>query len=348
MRLTTAGLLRLVRLAACATTAWSTACVAVVWYLTRGVPPGVVVASGAQIEFEGTLARRQARIRWERDSPGAVMWRVRTREAEMPDIPQDIDISKPHPARMYDYYLGGKNHFAADRETADKMVPTARTAARENRGFLGRAVRYLTAEAGIRQFLDIGTGLPTTGNVHEVAQAVAPSSRVVYVDNDPLVLAHARALLTSSPEGRSAYIQADLRDPQAILDDPATRDVLDFDRPVALVLAAVLHFMPDHFQPATAIATLLDALPSGSYLIASHATAEHVPESDLVKATRAYQASGVPWQPRDSDDFAKLAFGRLDLIPPGVVLVSQWRPDSDGPFPAPSEVNCYGGVALKP
>jgi len=143
---------------------------------------------------------------------------------------------------MYDYLLGGKNHFAADRETAEKLLvsmPSARTGPRENRAFMGRAVRYLAEEAGIRQFLDIGTGLPTTNAVHEVAQAVAPSSRVVYADNDPLVLAHARALLTSSPEGRTAYLHADLRDPKAILNDAATRKVLDFGQPIALLLVAV-------------------------------------------------------------------------------------------------------------
>jgi len=268
----------------------------------------------------------------------------------MSELPHDIDTSKPHPARMYDYYLGGKNHFAADRETAEAFLasaPNTRTAARENRAFLARAVRYLAGEAGIRQFLDIGTGLPTAGNVHEVAQAAAPESHIVYVDNDPLVLAHARALLASSPEGRTAYIEADLRDPRAILDDPVTREVLDFGRPVALVLAAVLHFMPDEFEPAAALGTLLDALPPGSYLVASHATGEHIAESTKTGATRAYQSSGVPFQPRDSDVFAKLVFAGLDLVPPGVVLVSEWRPDTDEPRPAPSEVNCYGGVARK-
>jgi hypothetical protein len=208
-------------------------------------------------------------------------------------------------------------------------------------------VRYLAGEAGIRQFLDIGTGLPTTGNVHEVAQAAAPESRIVYVDNDPLVLAHARALLTSSPEGRTAYIEADLKDPQAILDNPVTREALDFGQPVALILAAVLHFLPDEYQPAAAVATLVEALPRGSYLVASHATGEHVAESTRTGATRAYRSSGVPFQPRDSDVFAKLAFGGLDLVPPGVVLVSEWRPASKGPRPAPDEVNCYGGVARK-
>src|ERR1700756_4964363 len=151
----------------------------------------------------------------------------------------EIDTSKPHAARMYDYLLGGKDHFAIDRETAEKgikLMPTGRTAARENRAFLGRAVRYLVAEAGIRQFLDIGTGLPSANNVHEVAQNVAPSCRVVYVDNDPIVLAHARALLTSAPEGRTAYIHADFREPERILADHATRQTLDFAKPVALML----------------------------------------------------------------------------------------------------------------
>ena len=259
-------------------------------------------------------------------------------------------MSRPHPARMYDYYLGGKNHFAADREVAEKLlasVPSGRTGARENRAFLGRAVRYLTAEAGVRQFLDIGTGLPTTNNVHEVAQAAAPSARVVYVDNDPLVLAHARALLASSPEGRTAYIQADLRDPTVILNDPVTRDVLDFGQPIALMLVAVLHFMPDEFKPAAAIATLLDALPSGSYLVASHLTAEHDPAGSAA-GMRTYQAAGVPIQLRDSAEFAALAFTGLELVPPGVVLVSEWRPTGMGPRPTAAEVNCYGGVAHKP
>ena len=213
----------------------------------------------------------------------------------MPEIPPEIDTSKPHPARMYDYFIGGKNHFAADRETAAKVLqnsPSTRTAARENRAFLGRAVRYLAAEAGIRQFLDIGTGLPTTSNVHEVAQAVAPSSRVVYTDNDPMVLAHARALLTSAPEGRTAYIHADLRDPAAILSDPATRDVLDFSQPIALMLVAVLHFIPDEDNPAAILATLLDALPSGSYLVASHSTAEHAP-GDTMSAGVETGAAGA-------------------------------------------------------
>jgi len=267
-------------------------------------------------------------------------------EAAVPEI----DTSKPHPARMYDYYLGGKNHFAADRETAEKGLASwqsGRVAARENRAFLGRAVRFLAAEAGIRQFLDIGTGLPTTGNVHEVAQAAAPDSRVVYADNDPLVLAPARALLTSSPEGRTAYIHADLRDPGSILSDPSVREVLDFGQPVALMLVAVLHFVPDEFNPAQVMATLTGALPPGSYLVASHITGEHDPDGPAAGA-RAYRAAGLPAQLRDSGEFAQLAFSGLDLVPPGVVLVSEWRPEGDGPRPTPAEVSWYGGVARIP
>ncbi len=268
----------------------------------------------------------------------------------MTEMPAEIDTSRPHSARMYDYYLGGKNHFAADREAADKVLagmPTSRTFARENRDFLGRAVRYLAGEAGIRQFLDIGTGLPATNSVHEVAQAVAPECRVLYADNDPLVLVHARALLTSSPEGRTAYVQADLRDPAAILADPVTRDVLDFSRPVALMLVAVLHFIQDDDGPAEILKTLIDALPSGSYLVATHLSGEH-DRAAMEAAAVAYQRAGVRGQARDSDDFARLVFDGLELVPPGVTLVSEWRPDEEAVRPAPAEVNCYGGVARKP
>ena len=271
-------------------------------------------------------------------------------EAEMPEMSPEINTSEPHPARIYDYFIGGKNHFEADRETAAAVLrrsPAAHIAARENRSFLGRAVGYLTAEAGIRQFLDIGTGLPTTNSVHEVVQAVAPSARIVYGDNDPLVLAHARALLTSAPEGRTAYIHTDLRDPAAIVSHPVVRDVLDFSRPIALTLVAILHFIPDEDKPAEIIATLLDALPAGSYLVASHGTHEH-DRARFAAGQDAYKASGVTARARDSADFARLAFSGLQLVPPGVVLVSEWRPDSPEPHPTPAEVGIYGGVARLP
>jgi SAM-dependent methyltransferase len=268
----------------------------------------------------------------------------------MPEIPAEISTSEPHPARIYDYFIGGKNHFAADRETAAKVLrrsPSAYIAARENRSFLGRAVRYLTAEAGIRQFLDIGSGLPTTRNVHEVAQEIAPSAHVVYADNDPLVLAHARALLTSAPEGRTAYIHADLRDPAAILSHPDTRAALDFGQPIALMLVAVLHFVPDEFKPAEIIAGLIDALPPGSYLVASHLTTEHDPVATSA-GQQTMREAGMTMQKRDSADFARLAFSGLELVPPGMVLVSEWRPTGIDRRPLPSEVNCYGCVARKP
>jgi len=267
------------------------------------------------------------------------------REAQTPGA----DTSRPHPARIYDYALGGKDNFAADREVAEKAwasMPAGRTAARENRSFLGRAVRYLAGEQGIRQFLDIGTGLPSTGNVHEVAQQVAPESRIVYVDNDPLVLAHARALLTSTPEGRTAYIQADLRDPAGILAAPAAREVLDFTQPVALMLVAVLHFIQDDDNPAGIIKTLVEALPTGSFLAATHLTGEHDREG-WAAIERDYRAAGMTAQWRDGDMFARLTFTGLELAPPGLVLVSEWRPDTDGPRPSPAEVSFYGGVARK-
>ena len=262
----------------------------------------------------------------------------------------EIDTTKPQAARMYDYYLGGKDNFAADRETAQalmKIVPTIRAAARENRAFLGRAVRYLVAEAGIRQFLDIGTGLPSANNVHEVAQRVAPSCRIVYVDNDPLVLAHARALLTSSSEGKTAYIHADFREPERVLADPATWQTLDFTKPVALMLVAVLHFVRDADRPRQIVETLLGALPSGSYLVASHATPEHDPAGGAA-AAQLYNKQGVPFQFRLADELARIAFQDLEMVDPGLVPVSEWRPDGDAPIPLPAEIAWDGGVARKP
>ena len=252
-------------------------------------------------------------------------------------------------ARVYDFWLGGKDNFAADRAVADRVAaayPDIRIAVRAQRAFLARSVHFLVTQAGIRQFLDIGTGLPTANNTHEVAQAVAPTSRIVYVDNDPLVLAHARALLTSTPEGRTAYIHADLRDPASILNDPVTREVLDFDQPIALMLIAILHMIPDEEKPAELLATLLDALPSGSYVVASHITGEH--NAGAASSERTFQQGGMAAQWRDSDVFARLTFNGLDLVPPGVVLTSEWRNDDPSPRPTPADVSAYGGVARKP
>jgi hypothetical protein len=267
-------------------------------------------------------------------------------DAERPAV--EIDQSKPHSARMYDYYLGGKNHYAVDRETAERAIRSwrgIRTAAVENRAFMARAVRYLVADAGIRQFLDIGTGLPTTDNVHEVAQRIAPDSRIVYADNDPIVLAHARALLTSDPRGATAYIQADLREPETILNHPATRSTLDFSKPIALMLVAILHFLVDEDRPAEIVRTLVDALPAGSFLVASHITAEHDPEG-VHGLEQTYRQSGVQGQARNAADFQRIAFTGLELAEPGVVLVSEWRPERPH-RPTAAEVNGYGGVAKK-
>jgi S-adenosyl methyltransferase len=180
-----------------------------------------------------------------------------------------------------------------------------------------------------------------------VAQEIAPAARVVYADNDPLVLTHARALLTSAPEGRTAYIHADLRDPDAILSHPDTRAVLDFGQPIALMLVAILHFIPDESKPAEIIATLVDVLPSGSYLVPSHLTTEHNPDATSA-GRQTMREAGMTMQKRDSGVFAALAFSGLELVPPGVTLASEWRPAGTGPRPLPSEVNCYAGVGRKP
>ena len=261
----------------------------------------------------------------------------------------EIDQTKPHPARAYDYYLGGKNYYAVDRDLGDRTMqlwPAVRIAARENRAFLARAVRYLVAEKGIRQFLDVGTGLPTTDNVHEVAQRFAPESRIVYVDNDPIVLAHARALLTSDPRGATAYIQADLREPEKILGDPAVRATLDFTKPIALMLVAILHFVVDEDGSAEVVRTLVDALPPGSYLVASHITAEHDPDG-VYRVERTYRQSGVPAQARTAAELERLVFTGLELVDPGVVLVSEWRHNRPH-RPTAAQVSWYGGVAEKP
>jgi hypothetical protein len=264
------------------------------------------------------------------------------------DAAKKIDISKAHSARMYDYFLGGKDNFAADREIASmalKAWPAMRTAARENRAFLGRSVRYLTEEAGITQFLDIGSGLPGVGNVHEVAQQVNPAARVVYVDNDPIVLTHGRALLVSKPEGRSVYIEADMREPDKILNHPVTRDTLDFTKPIGLMVVSVLHFITDDDQVARIIGPLIDALPPGSYVTASHATTEFIPAA--AEAGQVYNRGGVDVAGRDHDVFADLVLPGLTLVPPGLVVVSEWRPEEGAVLPPRADVSIYGAVARK-
>ncbi|MEV7266888.1 SAM-dependent methyltransferase [Micromonospora aurantiaca] len=264
-----------------------------------------------------------------------------------------IDTTVAHPARRYNYWLGGKDNFQADRDSGDAMAarfPTIRISALENRRFLRRAVRHLAGEAGIRQFLDIGTGIPTADNTHEVAQSTDPCARVVYVDNEPIVLAHARALLTSSPEGATAYLDADLRDPERILAHPDLRRTLDLSQPVALMLLAVLHFVPDGEDPYAIVGRLLDALPAGSYLAASHATHDYLPEELAAEAKAAARGGGPHGviNLRSREEVVRF-FDGLELVEPGVCSVAEWRADGE-PEPRPSvvDVSMYGGVARKP
>ncbi|GIE91596.1 SAM-dependent methyltransferase [Actinoplanes regularis] len=260
-----------------------------------------------------------------------------------------LDTTVANPARRYDYWLGGKDNFAADRESGDAIeavYPAIRTAAVENRMFLRRAVRYLATEAGIRQFLDIGTGLPTAENTHQVAQEINPTSRIVYVDNDPLVLAHARALLTSQPAGRTAYIEADLREPAEIFNAEELVDILDLREPVALLLVAVMHFVPDDEQAYTVVKTLTNALPADSCLVVSHATYDFLP-ADIADVFTAKSLPGAgDFTGRSREQFLRF-FDGLDLIAPGAEMVSQWRPESSSASP-PKPVSVYGAVARKP
>jgi S-adenosyl methyltransferase len=260
-------------------------------------------------------------------------------------LPPSIDSSVAHPARRYDYWLGGKDNFAADRESGDAIAakfPAIRTAVLENRRFLRRAVTYLAGSAGIRQFLDIGTGLPTADNTHDVAQAIAPASRVVYVDNDPLVLVHARALLAGSAQGATAYVNADLRDPEKILDDRELRQTLDFSQPVALMLIAILHFIAEEEDPYAIVRRLVDALPSGSYLVISHATSDYLPPALVADISAGKHGQG---RLRTKAELARF-FEGLELVAPGVVPLAEWRAeDETGSRPTAAETAMYAGLA---
>jgi len=242
--------------------------------------------------------------------------------------PLPFDTSVAHQARVYDYMLGGKDNYAADRAAADasiKIWPDIALGAQANRAFLGRAVRYLAGEAGIRQFLDIGTGIPTAGNTHQVAQAIAPESRVVYVDYDPVVLAHARALLTSTGEGATEYIDADVRNTDNILAQAAR--LLDFTKPVAVTLLALLHALPDSDDPYAIVAKLMGAVPPGSYLAISHAAADLLDMEMLESikdAWRGKMQQQIIWRTREQ---VARFFEGTDLIDPGLVRVEEWRPD---------------------
>jgi O-methyltransferase involved in polyketide biosynthesis len=251
-----------------------------------------------------------------------------------------VDTTVPHSARIWNYWLDGKDNYAADREAGEAYLavfPGITVVARTSRDFLTRAVRYLAADAGLRQFLDIGTGLPTENNTHEVAQRVAPQSRIVYVDNDPLVLAHARALLTSSPEGGCEYLDADIRDPAAILAAAA----LDFTRPVALMLMGIMgHFTDSEAYPI--VTDLMAGLPSGSYLALYDGADTN---EAFNRAQQGYNDSGaVPYYLRSPERFERY-FEGLELVEPGVVPVPDWRPDPDA---EPVEVYSYCGVGRKP
>ena len=257
-----------------------------------------------------------------------------------------IDTSTAHPARVYDYWLGGKDNFAADREAGDQALqayPQLAEAVQSNRAFLARAVRYLTGEAAIRQFLDIGTGIPAANNTHQVAQREAPDSSIVYVDNDLMVLRHAQALLKSTPQGACDYIQADLRNPEAILAEAAR--TLDFGKPVALMLLAVLQFIPDSEDPYALVSRLLAALPSGSYLVVSHPTDDFNPNRQGESIQRYNERVADQATLRGHDETERF-FAGLNIVAPGVVAVAEWRPDSDLDAARPSSMWC--GVARKP
>ena len=255
-----------------------------------------------------------------------------------------IDTRVPHSARIWNYWLGGKDNFAVDREAGDmvrQIFPGIVDAACYSRAFLGRAVRYLAGEAGIRQFLDVGTGLPTVDNTHDIAQQVAPESRIAYVDNDPMVLAHARALLTTTPQGATQYVHADLRDPDEIARGAA--QTLDFTQPIAIMLLGIMGHIGDDDEALSIVKRLLDTVPSGSYLALSDGTntSEAVTESH-----RQYNDSGaIPYHLRSPELIARF-FDGLELVEPGVVPFTHWRPDPDGGPPA--EVDGYCGVARKP
>jgi len=241
----------------------------------------------------------------------------------------EFDTSMAHQARIYDYLLGGKDNYAADRVAGGKMLeiyPDTAFTARANRAFLGRAVRYLAGEAGIRQFLDIGTGIPTAGNTHQVAQKIAPESRVVYVDYDPIVLAHARALLTSRTNGATAYVDSDLRDTGKILAHAG--EVLDFTEPVAVTLLSILHAVVDADDPHAIVATLMDAVPPGSYLAISHAGSDLIEPEALQALYDSWKGRlQQPFQWRSREEVARF-FAGMDLAEPGLVRVDDWRPDS--------------------
>jgi hypothetical protein len=266
---------------------------------------------------------------------------------DQPGQRPQLDTSVASIARIYDYWLGGKDNFKADRDAAEQMIqqyPDIVTGVRKNRAFLGRAVHYLAAEAGIRQFLDIGTGLPSSNNTHEIAQRAAPDARIVYVDNDPIVFSHAQALLTSTPEGACAYVDADIRDTGKILKDAA--NLLDFSRPVAVCLIMILQFIPDEDDPVSIVRALVDAIPSGSYLTVAHPASDvdqHVGPALRQLSTRMGGTRAVPRTHQQISRF----FDGLEMVEPGLVQLHRWRPGT-GLDDTGRDLAAYGAVARKP
>ncbi|MFE3164974.1 SAM-dependent methyltransferase [Streptomyces sp. NPDC059224] len=256
--------------------------------------------------------------------------------------PVEIDTSKPHPARIYDYLLGGKDNYEVDRKAGDQLAavaPEVWISVRANRGFLRRAVRHVV-DSGVRQILDVGTGLPTSPNVHEVAQEAAADVRVAYVDNDPIVKAHADALLNRA--GTTSIVLADLRDPKSVVEHPEVRRIIDFDQPVALFLVAILHFIRDAEEPERIVATLRDALPAGSFLVLSHATDDFAERSE---AQAVYNNATASMNLRTRARVEQF-FDGFELVEPGLVQVPFWRPDTTPPDGS-REIGFYGGVAVK-
>jgi hypothetical protein len=259
-----------------------------------------------------------------------------------------FDTSVAHPARIWDYLLGGKGNFAADRAAADHVIeatPVVVSVARADRAFLASVVHHLAADLGIRQFLDIGTGLPTANNTHEVAQKAAPESRVVYVDNDPIVLAHARALLTSNPRGATAYIDADARDTSAILTTAAK--TLDFSQPVAVMLLGILLFIPDGDDPWAITTQLMDAVPPGSYLAISHGASDIQAQAVATASSRYNEHSAVAMRLRTRPEFTRF-FDGLDLVPPGVAPINHWQPRPRPHQPHGAALPAYAALGRKP
>ncbi|MFC0003782.1 SAM-dependent methyltransferase [Micromonospora siamensis] len=259
-----------------------------------------------------------------------------------------VDATVPHSARVYDFWLGGKDNFAVDRAMGAAMteaIPTLPAMAKENRRFVHRVARHLVAEEGIRQFLDVGAGIPTRPNLHEVAQSIAPETRVVYVDNDPVVLAHSRALMVSTPEGRSAYVDADLREPRSILEHPVLTDTLDLTKPVALTLIAILMLIADEDDPAGTLRALTEALPSGSYLAITHPTQDFNPEA-VGAAVAAARQAGMTLVARSRGEVERF-FEGWEFVEPGLTPVMAWRPDGEPPAD-PRAAYYWAGLARKP